>query len=77
MHRHESRDWHIVNPPYAGGFQFTLGTWNEAGRDVASLALVAHASPAEQTRRAWVIFRRRGGTWRHDWPNTSRICGTR
>ena len=77
IHAHESRDWHIVNPPYAGGFQFTLGTWNVAGRNYDSLEEVAHSSPAEQTRRAYYIFTIRGGTWRRDWPATSRICGTR
>ena len=63
---------------YAGAYQFTLHTWNEApGRHLLALQDVAHASPAEQTRHAWYIFTVRGGTWRRDWPATSRICGTR
>jgi len=77
IHAHESRDWHIVNPPYAGGFQFTLHTWDELGGHATSLAQIARSSPREQTRHAWYIFTIRGGTWRHDWPATSRICGTR
>jgi len=75
VHRGESTDWHILNPPYAGGMQFTLGTFNEAGGHAASLYEVSRRSPAEQLYRAYVIVRKRGH-W-GDWPNTSRVCGLR
>ena len=78
MVAHESSTrWHIVDPPYAGGFQFTLSTWDEVGGHARSLAEVAAASPAEQMQRAYRVFLIRGGTWRRDWPTTSRECGTR
>jgi hypothetical protein len=73
VHSHESGDWHIVNPPYANGFQFTLGTWIRAGGVASSWA---SASPREQVYRAWIIWRGDSGSWR-EWPNTSRMCGLR
>lgn len=70
VHRHESTDWHIVNPPYSGGMQFTTYTWQSVG----GRGIAAWASPAEQLYRAWLVWRRDGGSWR-EWPNTSRMCG--
>lgn len=76
VHEHESRDWHIHNPPYANGFQFMLGTWVGAG---GSAATWITSSPAEQFYRTFVVYERdlhsgNGNGWR-EWPNTSRACG--
>lgn len=73
VHVHESRDWHISNPPYANGFQFMLGTWESVGGSAASWRW---ASPAEQFYRAYLVWLRDGRSWR-EWPNTSRACGLR
>jgi hypothetical protein len=62
--------WHSGGAFY-GGLEWTLGTWREAGGSGSP----ASARPAEEVYRALVIVRRRGGTWRHDWPLTSRACG--
>jgi len=54
---------------YYGGLQFTLRTWSTVGgRTRPDLA-----STREQLYRAWLLWRRYG--WRHDWPNTARLCG--
>lgn len=77
IHEHESGDWRRYDPPYANGFQFTLGTWNEAGPDYPNLYAVSRAPMHEQVRRAYVIWHKRGGRWSSDWATTSRICGLR
>jgi hypothetical protein len=80
IHHYETRGqhdpWHTYNPPYAGGFQFTLATWNEPqnGKPYPSLLAVSRAPVAEQMRRAYIVWQR-GHTWRNDWPNTARVCG--
>jgi hypothetical protein len=62
--------------PAAGGeqdrglYQFAPRTWLAVG----GRGDPARATRAEQTYRAFILWRRRGG-WRHDWPNTARICG--
>lgn len=71
IHQHESSDWHIHNEPYAGGFQFMLGTWMRAG---GSPSTWFTATPREQFYRAYMIWKQDGGSWR-EWPNTSRMCG--
>ena len=77
VHSHESGDWHIVNAPYMGGFQFLLSTWNSVrGHHAGSLAQAATASPLEQLRSARAVWVRDGGSWR-EWPTTSRECGLR
>ena len=79
VHHYEG-SWHEIGyykgvATYAGGFQFTLDTWNSAGTPYPSLRSVAAASVAEQMRRAYIVWKR-GHTWRNDWPTTARICGT-
>ena len=69
IHRHESTNWHIYNPPYANGFQFLLSTWQRAG---GSSARWVSASPREQTFRAWRIWKMDGGSWR-EW-STAYLC---
>lgn len=71
VHSHESGDWHIHNEPYANGFQFMLGTWLSVGGTVAGWIT---APPREQLYRAYLVWKRDGGSWR-EWPNTSRVCG--
>lgn len=73
VHSHESGNWHIYNPPYANGFQFTLYTWQSVGGSASNWV---SASPREQLYRAWLVWKRDGGSWR-EWPNTSRMCGLR
>jgi hypothetical protein len=78
VHRHESVDFHIHNDPYANGWQFMLGTWENAG-GAASTWITA--SPAEQLYRVWIVYSRDRRTGDHDgwreWPNTARACGLR
>jgi hypothetical protein len=77
VHRGESHNWRIVNPPYAGGFQFMLSTYNRVGgRDAGSLSDLASHIPNEQYFHAWLVWKQDGGSWR-EWPNTSRACGLR
>jgi hypothetical protein len=69
VHRGESRDWHIYNPPYANGLQFTLSTWLSVG---GASSTWASASPAEQLYRGYLLWKSQG--WQ-PWPTTSRACG--
>jgi hypothetical protein len=71
VHNGESRDWHILNPPYANGMQFTLQSWTAVG---GSSSTWQWASPAEQLYRAYRLWLIQG--W-GAWPNTSRACGLR
>lgn len=71
VHRGESTDWHISNPPYANGMQFTLSTWLSVGGAASSWA---SASPREQLYRAYLLWQSQGWS---PWPNTSRACGLR
>lgn len=78
VHRHESVDWYRAYVDwrgypsrYSGGLQFTLSTWRRAGG-------TGHAfewRPREQVYRAYVIWRRNGGSWR-EWGTAGR-CGLR
>jgi hypothetical protein len=65
---------------YFGGFQFAARTWHRVGgkRDPA----FAHpgdrrypfrASAAEQLRRAWILWKRSGRSWRA-WGAAGRAC---
>lgn len=76
IHRHESVDWHRAyidwtgaGSPYSGGMQFLESTWHRAGGK-------GHAwqwSPREQLYRAYVIWKKGGGSWR-EWGTAGR-CG--
>lgn len=52
-----------------GAFQFTLGTWESVGGSGDPRA----ASLAEQRYRAWLVWKRDGGSWR-EW-STAGLCG--
>jgi hypothetical protein len=54
----------IVDPPFYGLYQFTLGTWESVGGH----GLPSSASAAEQTYRAKLLYAREG---RAPWP----VCG--
>ncbi len=56
---------------YYGAYQFLLSTWRSAG----GRGYPHQATPAEQTYRAWVVWKRDGGSWR-EW-GTARACGLR
>lgn len=78
VHRHESIDWHLAyrdwagNPsPYSGGMQFLRSTWQNAG----GLGDAWQWSPREQLYRAFVVWRRDGGSW-SEW-GTRGACGLR
>lgn len=68
IHRYESRDWHNRGHHF-GGLQFTLGTWQSVG----GRGNPADASPAEQIYRAFLVWKRDGGSWR-EW-STAGACG--
>jgi hypothetical protein len=52
--------WHLRNPPYSGGLQFTAGSW----RAVGGRGEAADASKLEQQARAVYLMRRQGwGAW--------------
>ena len=55
--------------PGGGAYQFLDSTW----RSVHGLARAETASRAEQDYRAWLVYRRDGGSWR-EW-STARGCG--
>jgi hypothetical protein len=57
---------HIVDPPYYGLYQFDLSTWHSVG----GRGIPSNWGRAEQTRRAQILFDRRG---RAPWP----VCGSR
>lgn len=76
IHRHESVDWHRAwvdwrgqRSPYAGGMQFLLSTWRRAG----GRGEPWQWSPREQVYRAFVIWKRNGGSW-SEWGTRAR-CG--
>lgn len=76
IHRHESVDWHRAGvdwrgrpSPYYGGMQFLVSTWSKAG----GRGLPSSATPREQLHRAWVVWKRDGGSW-HEW-GTAGVCG--
>ena len=56
-----------VNPAgYYGLYQFDVSTW----RSVGGAGMPHHASAAEQTRRAKILFSRRGSS---PWPHCGRL----
>jgi len=59
-----TKRWHIYNPPYSGGLQFTIPTW----RSVGGRGLPHWHSPLEQKYRAVLLIKRRGYA---PWP----VCG--
>ena len=54
---------------YYGSYQFLLSTW----RSVGGRGYPYEASPTEQTFRAWLVWKRDGGSWR-EW-GTAGACG--
>lgn len=64
-------DWLGHPSLYYGGFQFTLYTWESVG----GVGLPSAASVAEQRYRAYLVWKRDGGSWR-EW-GTARVCGLR
>jgi len=54
---------------YFGGLQFMLGTW----RSVGGPSWPHLVSPREQLYRAYLVWKRDGGSWR-EW-GTARLCG--
>lgn len=69
IHSHEG-SWTDTGDPFWGGMQFMLSTWVNAG----GTGLPSAASPSEQIYRAYVVWKKDGGSWR-EWPNTARMCG--
>lgn len=60
---------------YEGAYQFLDSTWASVGGTVSHGIGASAASPAEQTYRAWLVWRRDGGSWR-EW-GTAGMCGLR
>jgi resuscitation-promoting factor RpfB len=65
---------------YFGGFQFNAATWTRVGGAIDSAfahpgnpAYPFHASAREQLYRAWLLWRRDGGTW-HSWGAIGASC---
>jgi hypothetical protein len=83
IHQHEGAWNDNTGNSYFGGLQFLPSTWYRAGGAHSS----AFDHPGEQTRypfttspreqlyRAWIIWRRDGGSWR-EW-GTAGKCGLR
>lgn len=67
------REWWTANTGngYFGAYQFLLSTW----RSVGGRGYPNEAAPGEQTWRAYLVYRRDGGTWR-EW-GTAAGCGLR
>lgn len=59
------------NPINRGLYQIAWDTW----RSVGGIGDPARAGRAEQSYRAWLIWRRDGGSWR-EW-STASTCGLR
>lgn len=59
---------------YGGGLQFLVSTWNRAGGAERTVYEIARTTPRVQLYRAWLVWKRDGGSWR-EWPNTARACG--
>jgi hypothetical protein len=65
---------------YYGGFQFAAQTWLRVGgkpdpafRHPGDPRFPFRASVAEQMRRAWLLWKRDGGTWR-SWGGVGASC---
>jgi hypothetical protein len=67
---------------FFGGMQFSAGTWRSVGgkRDIAFAhpgdpAYPFSATPAEQLYRAWLLWKRDGGSWR-SWQGVGASCSS-
>jgi len=65
---------------YFGGFQFMAQTWRRVGgktdaafKHPGDPAYPFHASASEQLYRAWMLWRRDGGSWR-SWGGVGAAC---
>ena len=65
---------------YFGGLQFLAATWKRAGGKAdpafthpGDPAYPFSATPAEQLYRAWIVWKRDGGTWR-SWGAVGTAC---
>ena len=65
---------------YFGGMQFAASTWRRVGgkavpafKHPGDPAYPFSASPAEQLYRAWLLWKRDGGTWR-SWGAVGASC---
>lgn len=67
--RESSMRWHIVDPPYSGGDQWTAAAWQEAGGGRFA-PIAAQATPEQQT---WV-FERYEPSHPGAWPVTVPAC---
>lgn len=75
VHRGESSDWSIENPPYSGGMQMDATFQRTYGPEfVARYGSAGHWPPAVQLLVAYRGWLKQG--W-GAWPNTSRACGLR
>jgi len=68
IRRHEGTWTTNTGNGYYGAYQFLLSTWATVGGH----GYPSTASPAEQTYRAWLVWRRDGGSWR-EW-GTAGYC---
>jgi hypothetical protein len=68
IHEHEGAWNDNTGNGYFGGMQFLLGTWKSVG----GRGLPSTASPREQLYRAYLVWRRDGGSWR-EW-GTAGLC---
>lgn len=79
IHSHEGALNAFTGNGYAGGWQFLLSTWESVGGPVVVIHGVTHwadvASPREQLYRAWLVWKRDGGSW-SEW-GTAGMCGLR
>lgn len=60
---------------YEGGMQFLLSTWQSVGGSTWRGHWASVVSPREQLWRAYLVWRRDGGSWR-EW-GTAGYCGLR
>ena len=60
---------------YEGGLQFLESTWRSVGGRAIGGHWASVASPREQLLRAWLVWRRDGGSWA-EW-GTAGMCGLR
>ena len=71
IHRHEGA-WNAnTGNGYFGGMQFLASTYRSVGGRADGRADLD--TPREQLYRAWLVWRRDGGSWR-EW-GTARACG--
>jgi peptidoglycan hydrolase-like protein with peptidoglycan-binding domain len=67
--RESSMNWHIVDPPYSGGDQWTRAMWLAAGGGRFA-PTAAQATPEQQTQ----VFEEFEPSHPGDWPVTVRAC---